>query len=276
MKKTLFSLFLFVAAAASFGFMAADVITVKGSDTMVIMAQKWAEAYHAKNPGVEIRVTGGGSGTGISALINGTTDICNASRPMTAAEKAQLKSRYGSPGVEVRTALDGITIYLNPSNPVKELSMAQLKDMFTGRISNWKQVGGNDARIILYGRENSSGTYGFFKENVLKGQDFASGTQTLPGTAAVVNAVLKDKNGVGYGGYGYTKGVHVCAVKATDGGAAITPSDQSVRSGQYPISRFLYLYLRNRPTGALKAYVDWILSAEGQAIVKKAGYFPLK
>jgi phosphate transport system substrate-binding protein len=275
MKKLLLSLVFLAAVVAGYGFLPVDVITVKGSDTMVILAQRWAESYQAKNAGVSIRVTGGGSGTGISALINGTTDICNSSRPMTAAEKNQLKSRFGSPGVEVRAALDGITIYLNPSNTVKTLTMAQLKDIFTGRVSNWKQVGGPDARIILYGRENSSGTYGFFKEHVLKNLDFASSTQTLPGTAAVVNAVLKDRNGIGYGGYGYTKGVHIASVKANDNSTAYTPSEATVRSGQYPISRFLYLYLRNRPTGSLKAYVDWILSAEGQAIVKKVGYFPL-
>lgn len=275
-KKLLFSLVAIALVATAYGFMAADVITVKGSDTMVILAQRWAEMYQSKHGGVSIRVTGGGSGTGISALINGTTDICNSSRPMTLAEKNQLKTRYGSPGVEVRAALDGITIYTHPSNPVKTITMAQLKDVFTGRVTNWKQLGGSDARIILYGRENSSGTYGFFKEHVLRNLDFASATQTLPGTAAVVNAVLKDRNGIGYGGYGYTKGVHILGVKATDASAAVTPSEQTVRSGQYPISRFLYLYLRNRPTGALKAYIDWIISAEGQAIVKKVGYFPLR
>jgi phosphate transport system substrate-binding protein len=275
-KKLLLSLVVLLAAASVYGFMMVDVITVKGSDTMVILAQRWAEVYQSKNPGVSIRVTGGGSGTGISALINGTTDICNASRPMTSAEKNQLKQRFGSPGVEVRAALDGITIYLNPSNAVKTLTMAQLKGIFTGTITNWKQVGGRDARIILYGRENSSGTYAFFKEHVLSNLDYASSTQTLPGTAAVVNAVLKDQNGIGYGGYGYTKGVHIAGVKANDASPAVTPSESTVRSGQYPISRFLYLYLRNRPTGSLKAYVDWILSDEGQALVKKAGYFSLR
>lgn len=276
LKKVLLTLLVVVSAAVAYGFMMVETITVKGSDTMVILAQRWAELYQGKNPGVSIRVTGGGSGTGISALINGTTDICNASRPMTAAEKNQLKTRFGSPGVEIRAAMDGITIYVNPSNPVKTITMAQLKDVFTGRITNWKQLGGNDARVILYGRENSSGTYGFFKEHVLKNLDFASATQTLPGTAAVVNAVLKDRNGIGYGGYGYTKGVHVVGVKATDASAAITPSKQTVQNGTYPISRFLYMYLRNRPTGSLKAYIDWILSSEGQKIVEKVGYFPLR
>ncbi len=275
-KKLLLSLAAILVAGVVYGFMPVDMITVKGSDTMVIMAQRWAEVYQGKNPGVKISVTGGGSGTGISALINGTTDICNASRPMTSSEKSQLKARFGSPGVEVRTAKDGITIYVNPSNQVKQLSIPQLRDIYTGKITNWNQVGGKNARIILYGRENSSGTYGFFKEHVLNNLDFASNTQTLPGTAAIVNAIIKDPNGIGYGGFGYAKGVHIAAVSQKDGGQAYTPSESTIGSGQYPISRFLYIYLRNRPTGALKSYIDWILSDEGQKIVRQVGYFPIR
>ena len=274
-KKLTLLLPLIAACIGLYAFMPADIITVKGSDTMVILAQKWAETYQAKNSGVSIRVTGGGSGTGISALINGTTDICNSSRPMTKTEKQQLKNRYGSPGVEVRVAKDGITIYVHPSNGVAKLSLAQLKGIYMGTITNWSQVGGKNARIIVYGRENSSGTYAFFKEHVLKGYDFGGSVQTLPGTAAVVNAVAKDANGMGYGGFGYAKGVKICQVSSTDGGAGITPSEQTINNGSYPISRYLYIYLKNRPTGALKSYVDWIISAEGQAVVKKTGYFPL-
>ncbi len=275
-KKLILACIAVVTAATIYGFMPLDVITAKGSDTMVILAQRWAETFQASHPGVSIRVTGGGSGTGISALINGTTDICNASRPMTASEKDKVKQRFGTPGVEVRVAKDGITIYTNPSNSVKKLSVGQLKGIFTGRITNWSQVGGKNAPIILYGRENSSGTYAFFKEHVLANEDFASSTQTLPGTAAVVNAVIKDPNGIGYGGFGYAKGIHVVEVSATDGGQGYTPSDATIRSGTYPISRFLYIYLRNRPTGTLKEYIDWILSDEGQQVVKKVGFFTVK
>jgi phosphate transport system substrate-binding protein len=276
MKKALYSLVALGAVAIVYGFMPLDVITVKGSDTMVILAQKWAETYMAKNSGVSIRVTGGGSGTGISALINGTTDICNSSRPMKPAEKEKLKQRFGTPGVEVRVAKDGITIYTHPSNGVKQLSLPQLKGIYTGTITNWQQVGGKNARIVLYGRENSSGTYSFFKEHVLGNRDFAASTQTLPGTAAIVNAITKDPNGIGYGGFGYAKGVKILSVSHTDGGAAMAPSAQSIKSGNYPISRFLYIYLRNRPTGALKAYIDWIISDAGQKVVNQAGYFPIK
>jgi len=250
-------------------------ITVKGSDTMVILAQRWAEVYMKSHPESVIQVTGGGSGVGISALINGATDICNASRPMKQYEMDKLKDRYASLGVEVPCAKDGITIFLNESNPVKELSLKQLSGIFSGKILNWKEVGGTDAEIRLYGRENSSGTYVFFKENVVK-TDYAASCQTLPGTAAVVNAVSKDKSGIGYGGAAYASGVKHCAVKKDDKSSAYLATTETVRSGQYPISRYLYMYLRNRPTGEIKAYIDWILGQEGQKLVTEIGYFPVK
>jgi phosphate transport system substrate-binding protein len=275
-RKSLSLFAALVAVVVLFGFMPLNVITVKGSDTMVLLAQRWAEVYMASHPSTSVRVTGGGSGTGISALINGTTDVCNSSRPMKPAEKEKLKQRYGSAGVEVRVAKDGITIYTHPSNAVSKLSLAQLKGIYTGSITNWQQVGGRNARIILYGRENSSGTYSFFKEHVLSNQDFAPATQTLPGTAAIVNAITKDPNGIGYGGFGYAKGIKIVPVSHKDGGAAVAPSAQTIKAGTYPISRFLYIYLRNRPTGALKEYIDWIISDAGQKAVIQAGYFPIR
>ena len=182
---------------------------------MVILAQKWAEVYMKTNQEVVIQVTGGGSGTGISALINGSTDICNSSRPLKRSEMDKLKERYNTMGIEIPCAKDGITIFLHESNPVKELSIKQLSDIFSGRVTNWKEVGGPDANIKLYGRENSSGTYVFFKDEVVKA-DYASSCQTLPGTAAVVNAVKNDKNGIGYGGAAYAVGVKHCNVKKDD------------------------------------------------------------
>ncbi|MEI6454908.1 MAG: phosphate ABC transporter substrate-binding protein [bacterium] len=250
-------------------------ITVKGSDTMVILAQKWAEVYMKSHPGVVIQVTGGGSGTGISALINGATDICNSSRSMKQSEMDKLKERYASLGVEIPCAKDGITIFLNESNPVKELTLKQLSNIFSGRTTNWKEVGGPDADIKLYGRENSSGTYVFFKDNVVK-TDYAASCQTLPGTAAVVNAVSKDKFGIGYGGAAYAAGVKHCAVKKDDKSTAYLANAETIKAGQYPITRYLYMYLRNRPTGDVKTYVDWILSPEGQKLVTDIGYFPVK
>ena len=250
-------------------------ITVKGSDTMVILAQKWAELYMKNNPSASIQVTGGGSGVGITALINGTTDICNSSRPMKQTEIEKLKERYNTLGIQIPCAKDGITIFLNEENKVQELSIKQLSDIYQGKIRNWKELGGNDAEIRLYGRENSSGTYTYFHDEVVKG-DYAASVQTLPGTAAVVNAVKKDVNGIGYGGAAYATGVKHAKVKKDDKSQAILPTPESIGKGEYPITRFLYMYLRNRPTGETKKYIDWILSKEGQMIVTEVGYFPYK
>jgi phosphate transport system substrate-binding protein len=265
-----------MSAFVMFAFMPApNKITVKGSDTMVILAQKWAEVYMKTNPEVVIQVTGGGSGTGISALINGSTDICNSSRPLKRSEMDKLKERYNTMGIEIPCAKDGITIFLHESNPVKELSIKQLSDIYAGKVTNWKQVGGPDANIKLYGRENSSGTYVFFKDEVVK-TDYASSCQTLPGTAAVVNAVKNDKNGIGYGGAAYAVGVKHCKVKKDDNSPAVEPTAENIKAGTYPITRYLYMYMTNRPTGEIKKYVDWILSPAGQSLVTELGYFPVK
>jgi len=274
MKK----LFLFaIIALLSVGFTYDNkVITVKGSDTMVILAQRWAEKYMEKHPGVTIQVTGGGSGVGIAALINGSTDIANASRPMKPSEREKLKQRFNSLGVEIKTAKDGLSVYVNDKNSVKELSIQQIKDIYTGKITNWKAVGGKDAKIIVYGRENSSGTYVYFKDNVLGGLDFTATMQSMPGTSAVVNAVVKDANSIGFGGAAYAKGIIMVAVKKDANSKAYEPNEENIKSNNYPITRFLYLYLKTRPTGEMKDYIDWILSAEGQALVSKVGYFPVK
>lgn len=266
---------LILALLASMTAFSQSKITVKGSDTMVILAQKWAELYMKNNPAASIQVTGGGSGIGITALINGTTDICNASRPMKQAEIEKLKSRYNTLGVEIKCAKDGVTIFLNEANKVNELTLKQLADIYTGKITNWKEVGGADAGIRLYGRENSSGTYAYFHDEVVK-EDYAPSTQSLPGTAAVVNAVKKDVNGIGYGGAAYAVGVKNAKVKKDANSTAYLPTSESIAKGEYPITRFLYMYLRNRPAGDTKKYIDWILSQEGQRVVTEVGYFPVK
>jgi phosphate transport system substrate-binding protein len=258
------------------GVLAGQSVSLKGSDTMLLLGQRWAEVYMQQNPDVVVQVTGGGSGVGIAMLINGSTDICQASRSMKPSEVDKLKERFNSPGVEIPVARDGLSVYLNEKNPVSELSLDQLKAIYTGQVTNWKEVGGNDSRILLYGRENSSGTYAFFKENVLKGLDFAPQTQTLPGTAAVVNAVAQDPNGIGYGGAAYAKGVKDAKVRKDDKSAAYTPTLENVQSGLYPLSRYLFWYLRNKPTGDVKKLVDFVLSDAGQKIVGEVGYFPVK
>lgn len=279
MKKTL-TVGLIVAivlATVSEGYAAAtSTVTVKGSDTMVILAQRWAEKYMSAHPDATIQVNGGGSGVGISALINGTTDICNASRPMKSSEREKLKQRYSSLGVEIKVARDGLAVYVHESSTINELSLVQLKGIYSGSITNWKQVGGPDAKIIIYGRENSSGTYVYFRDFVLKGKDYSPLMQTLPGTAAVVNAVAKDKMGIGYGGAAYAKGIKLVKIKADDNSMAYAPSEENVKSGKYPITRFLYMYTRSRPAGDIKKFIDWVLSDEGQSVVATVGYFPIR
>ena len=254
----------------------AGTVTVKGSDTMVVLGQRWAEEYMKKNPKTVIQVTGGGSGTGISALINGTTDICEASRSMKDAEKKQVQEKSGAAPIETVVAKDGLSVYVHESNPISELSMAQLKLIFTGKATSWKDVGGPDAKIIPYSRENSSGTYVFFKEHVLENADYTPRAQNMPGTAAVVNAVSKEKFAIGYGGAAYAKGIKIIKIKKDPAGPAIAPSDATIHDGSYPLSRPLFFYTREKPSADIKAFTDWVLSKEGQEIVTKVGYFPIK
>ncbi len=268
--------------AAAIGFAActgsslAAAITVKGSDTLVILAQKWAEVYMSKKPDVKIQVTGGGSGTGIAALQNQTTDLCNSSRKIRAAEIAECIKSFGRRPTEYKVALDGLSVYVSETNPLKELTIEQVRLIFTGKTRNWKDVGGPDAPITVYSRENSSGTYEFFKENVLQGQDFASRAQTMPGTASVLEAVAKDKNGIGYGGAAYGKGAKHLAIKKDENSPAIEPNEETVVKGTYPIWRHLFVYVNPAlDKGATSAYLTWMRSDEGQALVKEIGYFPL-
>lgn len=274
MKKTTLA----IAAAALFAALPASAgnITVKGSDTMVVLAQKWAEGYMAKKPETKIQVTGGGSGTGIAALQNNTTDLCNSSRKMKAPEIANCVQTFGRRPTEYKSALDGLSIFVNADNGMKEITMEQLEKIFTGKIRNWKQVGGPDAPITVYSRENSSGTYEFFKDHVLKGADFAASAQTMPGTAALLQAVAKDKNAIGYGGAAYGQGAKHLLVKRDEGSPAIEPTEENVVGGKYPIWRYLYIYVNPaKDKGEAAAYLNWIRSDAGQAVVKDVGYFPL-
>lgn len=250
-------------------------VTLKGSDTMVILAQRWAEVFMREHAGFTIQVTGGGSGTGIAALINGTTDVATASRPMKDAEKAQVQAQRNGPANEIRVAVDALAVYVPEANPVQELSVPQLSKIFRGEITNWRQVGGPDAPIVLYGRENNSGTYVYFKEHVLDDADFAASTQTLPGTAAVINAVARDRNGIGYGGIAYAQGVRPLRIKPTDDAPAVTPDMTTATNGTYPLARFLFFYTVGEPSGATKSFVDWVLSPPGQAVIENVGYYPL-
>ncbi len=251
-------------------------ITIKGSDTMVILGQRWAETYMKLNPGSTIQVTGGGSGTGIAALINGGTDICEASRPMKDKEKEQVRTRHGKDVKETPVALDGVAIYVNTSSSIEMLTQPQLKGIYTGKITNWRDVGGKDEKIVPYSRENNSGTYVFFKEHVLGNEDFAREIQTLPGTAAVVNAVSKDPASLGYGGVAYGTDIREIPIKRDDASEAFRPTLENVRSGKYPLSRNLFFYTIGEPSGEVKAFIDWVLGPEGQKVCQEVGYYPLQ
>jgi phosphate transport system substrate-binding protein len=264
--------------AAVFGYATAARadITVKGSDTMVILAQKWAETYMAKTPGAKVQVTGGGSGVGLAALQNQSTDLANSSRKIRAAEIANCVKAFGRRPLEYKVAMDGLSVFLHESNPIKELSIEQLRLIFTGKIKNWKDVGGPNAKITVYSRENSSGTYEFFKENVLLGRDFAASAQTMQGTAAVLQAVAKDKNAIGYGGAAYGAGAKHIMVKKDDRSPAVEPTEETVVNGTYPIWRYLYVYLNpDLDKGDIANYLHWMRSDDGQKVVKDVGYFPL-
>jgi phosphate transport system substrate-binding protein len=274
--KRLFAIFSTMAMLLVGTTASADNITIKGSDTMVILAQRWAEEFMKQHPQMQVQVTGGGSGTGISALINGTTDICQSSRPMKQSEKDKLRERYNSPPTEISVARDGVSVYLNESNPIHELTLGQLKDIFTGKITNWKDVGGPDAKIIVYSRENSSGTYVFFKEEVLKGADYMQRAQTLQGTAAVVNAVAREKFGIGYGGAAYAKGIKIVSLKRDAASPSIAPNKDTVQNNSYPLARSLFFYLRGPATGDIKTFITYVLSNTGQEIATQVGYYPNK
>jgi phosphate transport system substrate-binding protein len=251
-------------------------ITVKGSDTLVILAQKWAEVYMSSHPAVKIEVTGGGSGVGFAALENEGTDIADASRQIEAREKEGCIKAFGKVPKEYRVAVDGLSVYVNNANPVKELTLAQLEGIFTGQTTSWKELGGNDAPITIYSRENSSGTYEFFKEHVLQGRDFSANAQTMPGTAALLQAINKDRNGIGYGGAAYGEGARALGIKKDDASPAIQPTEETVLNQTYPIWRYLYNYVNPAlDKDDIRAYLDWIRSDDGQKIVKEVGYYPL-
>jgi phosphate transport system substrate-binding protein len=276
MKKIIQSLCVAVATVSLGASALAGNITVKGSDTLLILAQKWAEVYMGSHTDTKIQVTGGGSGIGFAALQNQTTDLCDASRKIKPAEIQKCIVAFNTRPTEYKVALDGLSVYVNADNALKELTVEQVGDIFTGKIKNWKDIGGPDAPITLYSRENSSGSYEFFKEHVLKGHDFAANAQTMPGTAAIIQAVAKDKGGIGYGGAGYGAGAKHLSIKADENSAAIEPTKENVLNGSYPIWRYLYVYVNPAlDKSEIGAYLNWIRSDDGQKIVEDVGYFPL-
>ncbi|MFH1398120.1 MAG: phosphate ABC transporter substrate-binding protein [Candidatus Omnitrophota bacterium] len=257
-------------------------IQIKGSDTMVNLGQAWAEEYMKINPAEFIAVTGGGSGTGLSSLISGTCAIAMCSRNIKEKEIALAKQKGVIP-FEIKVALDGLAVVVSPKNPVSKLTLDQLAQIFTGRITNWKEIGGEDKKIVILSREVNSGTHVYFKEHVLRRNDpnsreeFSSGALMLSSSQAIADEVAGNPSAIGYYGMGYIsnkqKAVRVAKDELSE---YIAPSVDNVISGKYPISRPLFLYSNGQPKGILSKFVDFILSKEGQEIVIKTDFVPVK
>jgi phosphate transport system substrate-binding protein len=259
----------------------AAFIENKGSDTIVNLALAWAERYQSENPDVRISVTGGGSGTGIASLVNGTVDIANASRKIKPEETSAAEANGVSP-VEFVIARDAIAIIVNPDNPVEQLSIGQISDIFSGKYSNWRDVGGEDRPIVRLSRETNSGTHVYFLEQVLRKGDkqdktlFSTDTLLLPSSEGISAEIRQNPNAIGYDGLGYvTEDLKVIAVAREPTGPYILPSSESVNNGLYPIARDLYMYTPGEPAGAIKTYLEWIREPEAQEIVNELGFVPI-
>ncbi|MBD3380181.1 MAG: phosphate ABC transporter substrate-binding protein PstS family protein [Candidatus Omnitrophica bacterium] len=279
MKKYRKSIAMATLALFAFSGMAGarEMIQIKGSDTLINLVQKLAEEYMEQKSGVAIAVTGGGSGTGIAALMNKKTDIANASRLMKPKEVTRAMDRGITPK-RVVIAMDGLSVIVNGSNTVEGLTMDQIGKIFRGEVTNWSEVGGEDLPITLYGRQSNSGTFVFFRDVVLKG-DYASAMRRMNGNSQIVEAVKADKTGIGYVGVGYVKnakGVNVLKVAAYAGAPYASPLDsQDVKSGKYPIARPLNQYLNGAPEGKVRDFILFELSPEGQRTVEEEGFFPI-
>lgn len=277
MKKILFLVVMALVLCSGRLALAGDMIQVKGSDTLINLVQRLSEVYMERYPGKHIAVTGGGSGTGIAALINGKCDIANASRLMKAKEVNQAGERGVKPE-RVVIALDGLSVVVNYENPVKKLTMEELGRIFRGEVTNWKEIGGEDTAITLYGRQSNSGTFDFFREVVLKG-DYSSRMRRMNGNAQIIEAVRHDRSGIGYVGVGYAKeasGIIVLKVASSPGSPYASPLDKSdVESGAYPITRPLNQYINGVPEGGVRDFLEFELSPAGQKIVEEEGFFAL-
>ncbi len=249
---------------------------------MVNLALLWAEAYQKENPGIRISVTGGGSGTGITALMTNTVDIANASRAIKPEEMKEAES-HGFKPVEFVVARDAIGVIVNPANPVNQLTLKQVSDIFQGKIENWKEVGGEDRPIVRLSRESNSGTHVYFLETVIRLGDkkskdlFSENTLLLPSSEGIISEVRDNPNAIGYDGLGYiTHEVKLLAIAKDEQSDYVIPSVETVNENKYPISRDLYIYTHGEPQDNVKAYLDWILDTEAQKIVADTGFVPVK
>ena len=249
-------------------------IFLKGSDTVLPLAQAEAEEFLNENPGKIVTVTGGGSGVGIAALVDGEVDIATASREMKTDEIKAAEANGVKP-VEHTIAYDGITVVVNPKNPVSGLTYAQLRGIYNGSISNWKEVGGIDSTITVISRDSSSGTYEYFKEAILLGDEYRPDALTQPATGGIVGEISQNPGAIGYVGVAYLD-ESVKALNLDAGNGSEAPSPENIISGAYPLSRPLYFYTNGEPSGLTKEFIDFVMSEKGQNLVSEVGYFPIK
>jgi phosphate transport system substrate-binding protein len=252
----------------------AQSISLKGSDTVLPLAQAEAEEFMVENSGKSVTVTGGGSGVGITALIDGEVDIATASREMKSEEIEAAKTNGINP-VETTIAYDGISVIVNPQNPVTQLTFDQLRGIYNGSVSNWKDIGGEDKEIVVISRDSSSGTYEYFKEEVLQGDEYRADALTQPATGGIVGEVSQNTNAIGYIGVAYLD-ESVKALNLDAGNGSEAPTSENILSGAYPLSRALYFYTNGEPSGLTKEFIDFVTSEEGQSLVTEVGYFPTK
>ncbi len=260
----------------SLGTAAAETISILGSDTLLILNQEWARAYMEKNPGIRVEVTGGGSGRGIKALLADQVDIAASSRAMSDAEIEDFIAMTGERPWEVRVAMDGIGVYVHSSNPLTQLSVERLAEIFTGKITNWKELSGLDRTIVVYNRDVESGTREFISEYLLKGEPFALTSREVSTTGLMTSMVSRDRGGIGYGGIAYSPGTNLVKLIPDGAEQSVAPSAEAVRYGEYPLGRPLQFYLnRSTVSPRILAFVRWVLGREGQEIVRKVGYYPI-
>jgi phosphate transport system substrate-binding protein len=270
-KFLIFSLILTVISVlgCSFKPTGENIIIISGSDTMYELNEKLANEYMKENPEVSIYVKGGGTKLGINDLIKNKTDICASSRNLKPDEAKLLAEYYGSLAVVYLIAKDGLSIFVNPGNFVNDLTLEQVKKIFTGKIKNWKDVGGKDTVIIPVLRNPNSGTYLYFKEHVLDDEDYTENGITLPSTREIVKFISENENAIGYGGVGYKEGVIQIKING------VPPTELNIRNDTYPITRYLHFFLSKSPSGRVKDFIDWVLSPSGQSVIRNAGFISL-
>ena len=246
-----------------------NIIKIKGSDTMLKLTTDLAEGFMKLHPNFSIYVEGGGSATGVQALLEGNVDICTASRTLTPEEVKLLAEKYNLIGISYLIAKDALSVYLNNDNPVKNISTENLKKIFTCQIKNWKELGGDDAQIEVVIRPPNSGTHLYFQEHVLGGDEYCASAKTEATTNQVIEQVKENKYAIGYGGIGFKNGIYHSKING------IEPTEKNVLSDKYPISRYLHFYVLNTPEKQIKEFIEWVVSSAGQEIVRKEGYIPL-